>query len=238
MNRQALAWGAAAVLVLAGSAAAYVGNLGNAERSGGPAATSAAPGIEAAQAEMVPSHMLPREKGRIYLGTKDLAEAEERGLVPPGTRSVLQTPDTMRHGQFVWQEDGRTGGPLLIWVDLDRQLVSAFRDGHEIGTSVILYGTDSNSSPLGRFPIKDKREDYHSRTYDAPMPYSLWLTDDGVAVHGSDVRWGRATHGCVGVPVAFARRLFAAAQEGDVVQIVRSSQIAAAAPSPRGGAAS
>jgi hypothetical protein len=37
-----------------------------------------------------------------------------------------------------------------------------------------------------------------------------------VAVHGSDVRWGRATHGCVGVPGAFARRLFAAAKEGDV----------------------
>jgi lipoprotein-anchoring transpeptidase ErfK/SrfK len=64
------------------------------------------------------------------------------------------------------------------------------------------------------------------------MPYSLWLTGDGVAVHGSDVRWGRATHGCVGVPVDFARRLFAAAEEGDVVHIVRSSRMAPADPPP------
>lgn len=173
-----------------------------------------------------PSYAVPEEKGRIYLGATDLAEAVRRGLVPEGTRSVLRTDDTLKHGQFIWQEDGKAAGDLLVWVDLDRQLVSAFRGGHEIGTSVILYGADDRESPVGSFPIKDKRERYHSRTYDAPMPYSLWLTDDGVAVHGSDVRWGRATHGCVGVPVDFARRLFDVAEEGDVVRIVRSSQFA------------
>lgn len=173
-----------------------------------------------------PSYTIPNETGRLYLGTADHGEAVRRGLVPEGTKSVLQTAEAMRHGQFVWQDDGKAAGDLLVWVDLDRQLVSAFRGGHEIGTSVILYGAEGRDSPLGSFPIKDKRERYHSRAYDAPMPYSLWLTDDGVALHGSDVRWGRATHGCVGVPVEFARRLFDAAEEGDVVRILRSSQLA------------
>jgi hypothetical protein len=176
--------------------------------------------------------MVPEEEGRIYLGEADRRAAVARGLAPPGVQSILRVDAPMKHGQFVWQEDRKAAGELLVWVDLDRQLVSAFRDGHEIGTSVILYGADDKASPVGAFPVLDKRERYHSRTYDAPMPYSLWLTGDGVAVHGSDVRWGRATHGCVGVPVDFARRLFAAAEEGDVVHIVRSSRMAPADPPP------
>jgi lipoprotein-anchoring transpeptidase ErfK/SrfK len=68
-----------------------------------------------------------------------------------------------------------------------------------------------------------KTEKHHSATYDAPMPFSLWLTPDGVAIHGSDVRWGTATHGCVGVPVEFAQKLFHEASVGDVVEVVDGS---------------
>jgi lipoprotein-anchoring transpeptidase ErfK/SrfK len=54
------------------------------------------------------------------------------------------------------------------------------------------------------------------------MPYTLRLTGDGVAIHGSQVRWGAATHGCVGVPSEFARHLFAVTKVGDPVLILRS----------------
>ncbi|OJY71356.1 MAG: hypothetical protein BGP16_11855 [Sphingobium sp. 66-54] len=126
----------------------------------------------------------------------------------------------MRYGGYVWDEEGIPQGPLLIRVDLARQILSVFRDGHEIGSAVILYGTDGKPTPTGSFPILQKAADYHSRTYDAPMPYMLRLTDDGVAIHGSDVRTGFATHGCIGVPVAFARRLFEQASKGDTVVIL------------------
>jgi len=135
-------------------------------------------------------------------------------------RSVLNITKPMRYGGYVWDEKGIPPGPLLIRVDLARQLLSVFRDGHEIGSAVILYGTDGKPTPTGSFPILQKAADYHSRTYDAPMPYMLRLTDDGVAIHGSDVRTGSATHGCIGVPVAFARRLFEQAQLGDKVVIL------------------
>ena len=66
-----------------------------------------------------------------------------------------------------------------------------------------------------------KYKDHRSITYDnAPMPYTLRLTRDGVSIHGSNVRWGYATHGCIGVPVAFAAKLFAAVRTGDEVLIV------------------
>ena len=105
-------------------------------------------------------------------------------------------------------------GPLAIIVDLRRQMISVFRDGHEIGTAVIVYGDQGYSSPTGTFPILRRVRDYHSRSFDAPMPYSLFINNDGVALHGSPMAANRATHGCVGLPVDFARRLFRSAREG------------------------
>jgi hypothetical protein len=137
-------------------------------------------------------------------------------------RSVLNITKRMQFGDFVWNEDRIPDGPVWVRIDLTRQLVSVFRGGHEIGTAVILYGTDGKPTPTGSFPILEKRADYHSRSYDAPMPFMLRLTDDGVAIHGSNVRRGFATHGCIGLPLNFARKLFAATHKGDIVAILRS----------------
>ncbi len=52
------------------------------------------------------------------------------------------------------------------------------------------------------------------------MPYSLWLTEDGIAIHASTVRAGRGTNGCIGVPEGFARLLFDRAHKGTIVEIV------------------
>jgi lipoprotein-anchoring transpeptidase ErfK/SrfK len=110
---------------------------------------------------------------------------------------------------------------VWIRVDLESQIISVFRAGHEIGTAVILYGATEKQTPNGTFPILAKIKDHRSITYDnAPMPYTLRLTGDGVSIHGSDVRWGRATHGCIGVPVEFAHKLFDQASKGDQVVIV------------------
>jgi lipoprotein-anchoring transpeptidase ErfK/SrfK len=57
------------------------------------------------------------------------------------------------------------------------------------------------------------------------MPYTLRLTNDGVSVHGSDVRWGTATHGCIGLPNEFARKLFDAVQVGQPVDIRSGSAV-------------
>lgn len=126
----------------------------------------------------------------------------------------------MRYGQYVWDETNVPAGPTWVRVDLKAQIISVFRGAHEIGTGVILYGADGHPTPRGRFEILAKFEDHRSSTYGAPMPYTLRLTLDGVALHGSDVRRGLATHGCVGMPEAFARNLFKVTSKGDPVYIV------------------
>lgn len=151
-------------------------------------------------------------------------EAKQPVIVLPGgrqerIRSLLNIRRRMHYGDFEWNEQGVAAGPVWIRVDLGRQMISVFRGGHEIGSAVILYGTEGRETPVGAFPIRQKEEDGWSRSYDAPMRHMLRLTDDGVAIHASEVEKGYATHGCIGVPPGFARRLFDAARLGDVVVI-------------------
>jgi lipoprotein-anchoring transpeptidase ErfK/SrfK len=156
----------------------------------------------------------------LFLDAQESESAVSEGVVPNGTRSLLNVRKRLRYGEFVWDETDAGTGLVVVRVNLQSQLVSVFRGGHEIGTAVILYGAQGHDTPLGRLPIMAKIEDHHSATYDAPMPYTLWLTPDGVAIHGSKVRWGAATHGCIGVPMEFAKHLFDEASVGDVVEVV------------------
>lgn len=145
---------------------------------------------------------------------------------PRAVRSLLNIAHPMRFGEYVWNADGVAAGPVWIRVDLALQTLSVFRDGQEIGSTVILYGADSKPTPAGVYPVLEKAVRHRSTLYDAEMPYMLRLTRDGVAIHASDVRASAATHGCIGVPLAFAQRLFGAVKRGDQVAIMAPSTTA------------
>lgn len=142
-------------------------------------------------------------------------------------KSILPIEGTIRYGDWFWDESAAPGpGRLVITVDLDARVISAFRDGHEIGTAVVLVGTQEHPTPLGAFPILTKERDNVSEKYNnAPMPWTLRLTRDGIAIHGSPVMNGYASHGCIGVPDDFAAKLFAVAKRGDTVIITRGKMI-------------
>ena len=135
-------------------------------------------------------------------------------------RSLLNIRSPMRFGDYVWNEDHVPHGAAWVRVDLATQTLSVFRAGHEIGSTIILYGTDGKPTPSGVFPILEKAERHRSTLYDAEMPFMLRLTRDGVAIHASNVREGSATHGCIGVPLVFARLLYSQLKRGDTVAIL------------------
>lgn len=135
-------------------------------------------------------------------------------------QSVLNIRRQFKFGEFIWNDTGVANGPVWVRVDLERQTLSAFRSGHEIGTTVILFGAKSNPTPSGVFPVLEKARTHRSSLYDADMPFMMRLTNDGVAIHASSVRQGSATHGCIGVPLEFARLLFHELQVGDQVAII------------------
>jgi hypothetical protein len=163
--------------------------------------------------------------GRIAVPAESMRAAFAAGLIDRPVNTILAVPRRMTYGDYRWDEKGVPQGPTWIRVDLNSQILSVFRGGHEIGTAVILYGADAVPTPTGKFPVLAKLKDHRSATYDAPMPFTLRLTADGVSIHASNVRWGYATHGCIGVPEAFAERLFAATHVGDEVLIVEGARV-------------
>src|SRR4051812_24371763 len=142
-------------------------------------------------------------------------------------RRILDIPGPLKMGEWHWDESGAPAdGPVVITVDLEAQTLSIFRAGYEIGASAVLYGREDKPTPLGAFPISEKQVHHVSNLYDAPMPYMQRLTNDGVTIHASDkVQPGFATHGCVAVPTAFARKLFGATKVGDIVIVTDGKRL-------------
>jgi len=141
----------------------------------------------------------------------------------PAPPIMLQVDRQLYYGDYVWNDEGVAPGRITVRVDLSAETMSVFRSGREIGRAMILYGTDEQPTPTGTFPILQKDADHESNIYDAAMPYMLRLTNDGVAIHASNVQYGRASRGCVGIPHDFAALLFQQARIGDRVTIVRGS---------------
>lgn len=145
-----------------------------------------------------------------------VAQTTEAAFV---VKSILKIDAPIKFGQYFWDESKGQPGPLVITVDLKARVLSVFRNGHEIGATAILKGYGEKPTPVGVFPITQKDADHVSNLYDAPMPFMLRLTNDGVSIHSSKVEKGYATNGCIGVPDAFARKLFGQASLGDKVII-------------------
>jgi lipoprotein-anchoring transpeptidase ErfK/SrfK len=189
----------------------------------GKAATQAP--AAAAKAEATPAPASPKAPAK----PAELRSDQGMTVDPNALRvkRVLKIDGPFRHGDYAWDENGAPKtGRVIITVDLRAQTLSVFRDGYEIGAAVILYGATDKPSPKGAFPITQKVADYYSRTYDnAPMPYAQRLTSDGVFIHGSDVQWGRGTHGCIGVPTVFAQKLFGVTKIGDLVVITEGKML-------------
>lgn len=154
---------------------------------------------------------------------KSAAKPKDEAFV---IKRILPITGPIKYGEWHWDDKDVPAGPLVMTVDLQARVISVFRGGYEIGASAVLLGTDKHPTPLGTFPIRYKMRHNVSEKYNnAPMPYSMFLTTDGVALHGSQVENGYASHGCVGMPDEFAAKVFAIAKKGDKVIITDGKRI-------------
>ena len=160
---------------------------------------------------------------------KSTATAADADAPDPFTiKSILPVAGVMKYGEWHWDADAAPAeGKLVVTVDLKARVVSVFRDGHEIGTAVAMLGTEEHPTPVGQFPILWKQRHNVSEKYgNAPMPWSMFLTSDGIAIHGgSEVENGYASHGCIAVPDQFVEKLFAIAEKGDLVVITDGKMV-------------
>jgi lipoprotein-anchoring transpeptidase ErfK/SrfK len=154
-----------------------------------------------------------------------LVEAVQTAEVQPGLG-----PDAtlLNPGQHVWRMDPAASGPVRIVVSIPLQVAYVFRGGSLIGASSVSTGMPGYDTPVGTFTILEKKVDHKSNLYeDAPMPFMQRLTWDGVALHAGRVTGQPASHGCVRLPSAFARKLFAATRLGAQVVITDEAPLSA-----------
>lgn len=145
------------------------------------------------------------------------ASAIAVSAIESGTEKNPQTAE-LTPGDFVWQPELSTDGPVVIIVDLSQQRLQVYRNGVQIGRSTISSGQVGYETPAGIFTIVEKNETHHSNKYhEASMPLMERLTWDGLAIHAGNVPNHPESHGCVHVPMAFAKKLYDVTSKGCVV---------------------
>ncbi len=101
---------------------------------------------------------------------------------------------------------------ILINVDKSAQRMTVTVDGRARYQWPVSTGRHGYDTPTGTFSAYSMDRDHRSKEYDdAPMPYSIFFTATGIAVHGTlEARnLGRAvSHGCVRLSVKNAATLW------------------------------
>jgi hypothetical protein len=128
--------------------------------------------------------------------------------------------ESLKPGQFVWTPQLSPDGPMTVVVSLSDQRAYVFRNGIRIGASTISSGRRGYETPTGVFTILEKSVKHRSNRYSsAPMPYMQRLTWDGVALHAGKLPGYAASHGCVRLPFAFSKVLYAETSIGMTVVV-------------------
>jgi hypothetical protein len=145
-----------------------------------------------------------------------------------GTQTTSDTT-TLKPGDYLWQPQVAPDGPVVIVVDLAKQLMEVYRNGELIGRSTVGAGKDPHPTPTGIFTILEKQPTHHSTKYhEASMPFMERLTWDGVAIHAGNVLGKPDSHGCIHIPMAFAKKLYSVTAPGATVLVSAGT----AAPQP------
>lgn len=123
-----------------------------------------------------------------------------------------------------------------IRVYIERQVLIATENGEEVYNFDIVTGRDGKETTAGTYQIFRKHEKYTSKTYGSEMPYTMFFTADGKAIHGTQMATLRSylhtyltesvgSHGCIGLTDDNAMALFEWAPKGTPVIVISEEGI-------------
>ncbi len=146
--------------------------------------------------------------------------AQAQGAKASSPPEFARMIDRLKPGEWVWAPEVAPAGPVLIYVDLSRQIALVYRNGVRIAATTVSSGKQGHVTPTGVFTILQKDADHRSSLYNsAPMPFQQRLTWDGVALHAGGLPGYPESHGCVHLPYVFAQQLFGITNLGITVII-------------------
>jgi hypothetical protein len=129
--------------------------------------------------------------------------------------------DALKPGEYFWQPHLAPAGDVDMVVSIPLQRAFVYRGRVLIGVTTVSTGKPGHTTPVGSFGVLQKRRQHRSNLYNnAPMPFMQRLTWDGIALHAGEIPGRPASHGCVRLPLAFAKLLFEATRVGASVHIV------------------
>jgi hypothetical protein len=132
---------------------------------------------------------------------------------------IEQAATELSPNQFVWKDTG-SSEPVSIVISLLEQRAFVYRGSTMIAATTISSGKDGKDTPLGTYPILQKNAVHKSSLYDdASMPFMQRLTWDGIAIHAGRNPGFPASHGCIRVPLGFAKQLFGVTTLGTTVTV-------------------
>jgi len=118
-----------------------------------------------------------------------------------------------------------------IVVNLHRQKLIAYENGKIVHELDCITGRAGKETNPGLFRVELKVKDYTSKKYKAPMPYSMFFTGDGKAIHATPLAKIRSyvkylglgepgSHGCVGLSEDDAKLMYEWTPVGTVVEVL------------------
>ncbi len=141
--------------------------------------------------------------------------------------------ENLKPGDYFWAPQIAPMGPVTVIVSLKTQRAYVYRNGVPIGVSTVSSGTKGHRTPTGIFTVLQKAVDHKSNLYsNAPMPFMQRLTWGGVAMHAGRLPGYPASHGCVRLPIAFAKLLFSVTKLGMTVVITDDAAVPIVVPTP------
>ena len=114
----------------------------------------------------------------------------------------------------------------VIWINQPKQVGIAYERGKKLFEFPVVTGDDVTTTNPGIYVIKLKDEDYYSRKYDTPMPYSIFFDlKERKAIHEGEVpppgiKKELATHGCIHVEPPYIERLYEWADEENTAVVI------------------
>ncbi|BAV65929.1 L,D-transpeptidase family protein [Sphingobium cloacae] len=133
---------------------------------------------------------------------------------------VASDPIALAPGEYRWLSEGPWAGPIYMVISIEKQMVHVYDGDRLIGAASVSTGMKGHRTPTGEFPILQKRQWHRSNLYsNAPMPFMQRLTWDGIALHAGHNPGYPASHGCIRLPHAFARKLFDLTRIGTQVNV-------------------
>jgi len=128
-----------------------------------------------------------------------------RGLLVPLVAACVLLPDIVMPA-------AASAAKIAVTVDVSQQRMYVAVGGRPTYTWTVSTGRAGYRTPTGSFKPFRLERDWHSTVYEnAPMPYSIFFTRGGDAIHGTTEtrHLGRAvSHGCVRLTPGNARTLF------------------------------